>query len=492
MVVRALPNVQTTIGSIWSDGALAPSGDPATREFATSWTMSIIEFLTIVAASCLSGTAYHRFVLGLEGDFGLFLATGCMVGLLFCGALRIAYAGASMSRQGGARMALLRVACWVGVFLLLAFLAFVSRHSTTFSRGAVLVFFVSGLPAIMLVRAGASRLLAPYFYKSRLGKSDAILIGASSGSAVAASAEQLRRQGCINPAVVTLDAECPNAEWPGELARKLASIAASAKSARPGPVFVVADGFPPTRLSAVLLGLQLLPRAVCLVPDAVTSRLFLMPVRSFGPWYSVEVQKQPLNRAQRFAKRAIDLALAAPLLVVLAPFFAAVALAIRLDSPGPVFFRQKRLGYRGSTFTILKFRTMTVLEDGEQVQQARRDDRRVTRTGRWLRRASIDELPQLFNVLRGEMSLVGPRPHARAHDKLYAGLIENYELRQHVKPGLTGWAQVNGLRGETPSAEAMCKRVEFDIWYAKNASILLDLQILARTVLEILRQRNAY
>ena len=135
---------------------------------------------------------------------------------------------------------------------------------------------------------------------------------------------------------------------------------------------------------------------------------------------------------------------------------------------------------------------MCVLEDGDSVTQASRDDQRVTRVGRWLRKSSFDELPQLLNILRGEMSLVGPRPHAVAHDELYAKLIENYELRQHVKPGVTGWAQVNGLRGETPTVDLMFRRIEFDLWYAANSSVMLDLQILVRTLFTVLRQDNAY
>ena len=135
---------------------------------------------------------------------------------------------------------------------------------------------------------------------------------------------------------------------------------------------------------------------------------------------------------------------------------------------------------------------MNVAENGSEVRQASANDSRVTRVGRWLRRSSIDELPQLLNVIRGEMSLVGPRPHAVAHDVHYAKLIENYEIRQHVKPGITGWAQVNGLRGETADPELMRRRVEHDIWYARNAGLLLDMRILLLTVLEVFRQRNAH
>jgi lipopolysaccharide/colanic/teichoic acid biosynthesis glycosyltransferase len=164
-----------------------------------------------------------------------------------------------------------------------------------------------------------------------------------------------------------------------------------------------------------------------------------------------------------------------------------------MNSRGPVFFRQVRLGYRGRPFNILKFRTMTVLEsDCANIDQAGKNDPRTTQVGRWLRKTSVDELPQLWNVLKGEMTLIGPRPHARSHDELYAKEIENYELRQHVKPGITGWAQVHGLRGETKTIDLMYRRIEHDLWYVTNCSLILDAQILVRTVFEVIRQRNAY
>jgi exopolysaccharide biosynthesis polyprenyl glycosylphosphotransferase len=168
------------------------------------------------------------------------------------------------------------------------------------------------------------------------------------------------------------------------------------------------------------------------------------------------------------------------------------ALVIKLDSRGPVFFLQKRNGFNGKTFDIFKFRTMHVLEDGPAVKQATRDDPRVTRIGRWLRRSSIDELPQLFNVIRGEMSLVGPRPHATSHNSEYEKLIANYAFRHHVKPGLTGWAQVNGSRGETTQVDQMERRVEYDLWYINNWSPILDLRIVLQTVMVALRQTAAY
>jgi lipopolysaccharide/colanic/teichoic acid biosynthesis glycosyltransferase len=169
-----------------------------------------------------------------------------------------------------------------------------------------------------------------------------------------------------------------------------------------------------------------------------------------------------------------------------------VAIAIKLDSRGPVLFWQTRRGFNGKPFRIAKFRSMSVLEDGDTIRQATRRDARVTRVGQWLRRTSIDEIPQLFNVLRGEMSLVGPRPHAVAHDDHFIKTVEDYAYRHHVKPGMTGWAQVHGHRGETRTQDAIERRVEHDRWYIANWSVWLDLAIMVRTVGEVLRGRDAY
>jgi putative colanic acid biosynthesis UDP-glucose lipid carrier transferase len=191
------------------------------------------------------------------------------------------------------------------------------------------------------------------------------------------------------------------------------------------------------------------------------------------------------------AKRLLDLAVSGLLIVVLSPVLMLVALAILLDSRGPLLFAQRRTGLNGVTFPILKFRSMHVLEDGDNVVQAVDGDARVTRVGRFLRKLSLDELPQLFNVLAGDMSLVGPRPHAVAHDTHYGAAISNYAVRFQAKPGITGWAQVNGARGATPTLAHMQARIDLDAWYVRNASLALDFLILAKTPLEVLRTRNA-
>ncbi|GJD97972.1 exopolysaccharide biosynthesis polyprenyl glycosylphosphotransferase [Methylobacterium iners] len=192
-------------------------------------------------------------------------------------------------------------------------------------------------------------------------------------------------------------------------------------------------------------------------------------------------------------KTLLDFALSAAGLFLLAPLLLIIAALIKFDSPGPVMFKQIRTGQNGHRFRIYKFRTMTVMEDGALIRQATQGDKRITRVGYWLRKTSLDELPQLVNVVRGEMSLVGPRPHALAHDEYYDREIETYRHRFCVKPGLTGWAQVNGSRGETPTISDMQRRVNFDVWYIENRSLTLDIAIIARTIVsEITRKTNAY
>jgi putative colanic acid biosynthesis UDP-glucose lipid carrier transferase len=200
----------------------------------------------------------------------------------------------------------------------------------------------------------------------------------------------------------------------------------------------------------------------------------------------------PFQGTPGLVKRAMDVGLSVAGLLALAPFLLVVALLIKLSSPGPVIFRQRRYGLDGQIIDVYKFRTMRVIEDGPQVIQAKRDDPRVTPIGRFLRRYSIDELPQLFNVIGGSMSLVGPRPHAVAHNEEYRGLIKGYMVRHKVLPGITGLAQINGCRGETSKLEDMKARIEYDLEYLRQWTPSLDLKILFKTAIQVLGDRKAY
>ena len=217
-----------------------------------------------------------------------------------------------------------------------------------------------------------------------------------------------------------------------------------------------------------------------------------LDVVPIGPSNTLRIQKKPLNSAAVLVKRGLDIAGASFGILLLSPLLLAVAVAIKLDSPGPAIYRQKRRGFNGEPFTILKFRTMTVMESGEAMAQAVRNDARFTRIGRFLRAWSIDELPQLFNVFNGSMSLVGPRPHAISHDDQLDRQIEQYAYRRRIKPGITGWAQVNGFRGETTTIEQIENRIRYDLYYIERWSVLLDIWVLMLTVLSPATHRNSF
>jgi undecaprenyl-phosphate galactose phosphotransferase/putative colanic acid biosynthesis UDP-glucose lipid carrier transferase len=248
----------------------------------------------------------------------------------------------------------------------------------------------------------------------------------------------------------------------------------------------------PSDIELLLDRLRVVPLPVRLLPDRAVSAILRRQTSKQQLAYTIEMQRTPLGRLECWAKRLLDVTVAATSLVFLLPVLVVTAVAIKLETNGPVIFRQRRHGFNGQSFVIYKFRTMTVLEDGAAVIQACKEDPRITRIGHLLRQTSIDELPQLWNVLQGNMSIVGPRPHALVHDYEYGKMIANYAFRHHVKPGITGWAQVQGFRGGTPQLELMRRRVILDLWYIDNWSLSLDIYIMLRTVLELVRRRNAY
>jgi len=204
------------------------------------------------------------------------------------------------------------------------------------------------------------------------------------------------------------------------------------------------------------------------------------------------VCETPFRGPAGLLKRASDIVLASLILLLLTPVLLAVGLAVKLGSPGPVIFRQRRYGLDGQEIVVYKFRSMRVMDDGDTIRQASRNDDRVTPIGAFLRRTSLDELPQFINVLQGRMSIVGPRPHAVAHNEFYRSLIKSYMVRHKVKPGITGWAQVNGYRGETDSLEKMEGRIRYDLDYLRNWSLRLDLYIIFRTIKLVFRDSSAY
>src|SRR6266480_3711264 len=246
------------------------------------------------------------------------------------------------------------------------------------------------------------------------------------------------------------------------------------------------------RILSLLESLRDTTASVYFVPDMFVTDLIQGRIDSVSGMPIVGVCDTPFSGVDGPVKRGSDIVLALLILALISPLLALLALAVKLTSPGPAIFRQRRYGLDGEEIVVYKFRTMTVTEDGDTIRQCSKADERVTRLGAIMRRTSLDELPQFINVLQGRMSIVGPRPHAVAHNEMYRKLIRGYMQRHKVKPGVTGWAQVNGQRGETETLAQMKARVRHDIYYVDNWGPLLDLKILIRTALICLSGRNAY
>ncbi|ATH79342.1 MULTISPECIES: undecaprenyl-phosphate glucose phosphotransferase [Halomonadaceae] len=230
-----------------------------------------------------------------------------------------------------------------------------------------------------------------------------------------------------------------------------------------------------------------------LIPEFKDMRLLNHRTSEVAGHLAIDLSVSPINGMARVVKRAEDIIVGSLISLMILPVCIAIALAIKFTSPGPVLFKQHRTGSNGKVFKVYKFRSMKVHQEKEGVvTQATKNDNRLTPIGAFLRRTSLDELPQFYNVLQGRMSIVGPRPHALAHNEYYTELVESYMRRHKVKPGITGWAQVNGLRGETDTLEKMQRRVEYDLWYIDNWSVWLDLKIIFMTVFKGFKHANAY
>lgn len=246
------------------------------------------------------------------------------------------------------------------------------------------------------------------------------------------------------------------------------------------------------RILALLDELRDTTASIYFVPDIFLFDLIQANISSIKGIPILAVCQSPFVGINGAIKRITDVALSIPILLLIAPVMLLIAIGVKLSSPGPILFKQRRYGLDGKEIVVYKFRSMTVMEDDEQVSQATRRDPRITRFGAFLRKTSLDELPQFINVLQGSMSIVGPRPHAVSHNELYRSLIKGYMVRHKVKPGITGWAQVKGFRGETDSVEKMQRRIDYDLDYLRNWSLFLDLMIIFKTIGVVLNDKNAY
>jgi putative colanic acid biosynthesis UDP-glucose lipid carrier transferase len=273
---------------------------------------------------------------------------------------------------------------------------------------------------------------------------------------------------------------------------KITAVADYCKSHSISNIYITLPMSSHPRILKLLDDLHDTTASVYFLPDIFIHELIQARVDTLNGIPILAICETPFIGINGLIKRLSDIILATLILILISPLMLAVAIGVKRTSPGPVLFRQRRYGLDGHEIVVYKFRSMTVCEDGPDVPQAKKNDARTTPFGAFMRRTSLDELPQFFNVLQGSMSIVGPRPHAIAHNETYRKLIKSYMVRHKVKPGITGWAQVNGFRGETESLDKMQKRIEYDLEYLRNWSIYLDLWIIARTIVLVLKDRNAY
>ena len=450
----------------------------------------VADLATIILASVFSGLSYHLLQeSGTPVDVGKSLGSAILVSALFISLMKIR--GMYRPAELLVLRNQIRAVClaWMSVFLLLAGTVFALKIGSEISRGTSMLFAMFGLLALIVHRRVLRNLLARGLAGRRFSGRNIVLITDHSKEGDTSLTQALTGLGfCVkrNFFIPTPSAE----SWHRD--KVVAGVIEYIRDSDVEEVMVGADPNRWSEVRSLVAELRVLPFPVSFIPLGTASEIFRRPSRELGNAICVELQRGPLTSLEHASKRCIDVVLSGITLTALLPLLAIVAVAIKLDSPGPVLFRQKRCGFNGRCFQIRKFRTMSVLDDGPSIIQARFGDERVTRLGKWLRRTSIDELPQLLNVLDGSMSLVGPRPHAVAHDNQFDKIVRNYAFRRRVKPGLTGWAQVNGCRGPTPTTASIERRVEYDLWYIDNWSLRLDFVILLQTPLEILLGRNAY
>ena len=446
---------------------------------------ALADFATVLCSVVAAGSAYHEGWLHVSGMLSPLAGSGILLASLFVllSALRAEYEIVQyLAFAGHARRVLF---VWNMTFLTALVLVFFLKESGEVSRATAVLTYLTGYASIVALRVVLAARTKRRARDGNLCVLRVVLVGGEADLRAFAATHKPWTVGVDVIASAVL-------RGPDTLGEDLALAAASSRVLRPDDIFILAPWTDNEVVEAALAAFMNVPAAIHLGPQPVLDRFTKANVHRIGTIASLHLVRQPLTFLQTTTKRLLDLVGALALLVLSAPIFVLVAIAIKLDSGGAVFFVQRRYGFNQQTFRVLKFRSMSVAEDDRTLRSATRHDVRVTRIGRLLRRTSLDELPQLLNVLRGEMSLVGPRPHALAHNQQYERTIADYARRHNVKPGITGWAQIHGLRGEVVSDEVMRARVEHDLYYIDNWTLGLDLRILGHTVLSPKAFANAY
>jgi Undecaprenyl-phosphate glucose phosphotransferase len=450
----------------------------------------IQEFLVVAGSASLASVIYHELALMEWPSSHVYITAGLLLAAMV-ESVALGF-GHYKNIQSQAWHAFL----WSGfgaVALAFSFLLsalFLLKIAEPYSRATFVFQFITVGIAVLSARA---------FFHSRLQSSIAaglvnarrvVLIGDLDNCAELSArlkATGIRTVGSYPfPGRLDLDVDGSNRK------RELRGLIDACRRLKPDDILILARQDSLAEIASLAGSLSEVPAGLHIPVAEAAGLLSAARIVEFGNIVTMQVRQPPLSQIQRMAKRVFDVLVSAAALVALSPLLTLVAIAIKLDSRGPVLFRQMRHGYNNETIRVFKFRSMTQLEDGDSFVQAARIDARVTRIGAILRRSNIDELPQLINVLCGEMSIVGPRPHATSHNKMFEDKISVFSRRHVVKPGITGWAQVNGYRGATDTLEKMQRRVEHDLYYIDNWSFWFDLRIMIMTLFSKTAYTNAY
>jgi putative colanic acid biosynthesis UDP-glucose lipid carrier transferase len=382
---------------------------------------------------------------------------------------------------------------WCSVAALLVFFGWATR-SLHYFNGDFCVTWFSVAAAALIVLHSAFRMAVPTLQRLQSAPKRTVVVGMNDQGL--ALAHRMVRDPYTNVELLGFfddrDKSRLSAHSKFSVLGSIASLAAYVKANRIHQVYLSLPMTTQQRILQLLTELRDTTASIYFVPDLFVTELIQGRMGTIAGMPVVAVCETPFTGANGLLKRASDIVLSLLILLLISPILLVIALAVKFTSPGPIIFKQRRYGLDGEEILVYKFRSMTVCEDGNTIRQAQKNDQRITPLGAFLRRTSLDELPQFINVLQGRMSIVGPRPHAVAHNELYRKQIAGYMIRHKVKPGITGWAQVCGYRGETESVEKMTARIEHDLEYLRNWSLRFDLSIIVRTILVVLKDQNAY
>ena len=382
---------------------------------------------------------------------------------------------------------------WIFLAGILLFLGYATKSSDEFSRQVVFTWLLVTPPLILLGNALA-RLLVTKFFQLEKNTRSVVIVAVNGASRRLAEVINGNSRLGMSLKGYFDDREVNRIDGTGggKLLGSLDDLVNYAASNRVDVIYIALPMVQQKRIMKLLHSLRDTTASVYFVPDIFFFDLIQARMGEISGIPVVSVCETPFHGMNSIFKRLFDLIFSSMVLILFSPLMVLLAMGVKLSSPGPVLFCQRRYGLDGGEIMVYKFRTMTVCEDGGKIDQAVRHDKRITPFGAFLRRTSLDEFPQFINVLQGRMSVVGPRPHAVAHNEMYRKLINGYMLRHKVKPGITGWAQVHGLRGETENLEKMQARIDYDLDYLRHWSADMDIKIILKTVLLVFKDRNAY